>query len=105
MKNIKQKMAALLTVGAIVAVNIPASGAAQKLPEGVYPKAGVVVSVDDAKDVIEIETYAGVKYSWHGAEDWQIGDIAALIMYDNGTPQVADDAILAVRYTCLPAQK
>lgn len=43
--------------------------------------------------------YFGYIYSFEGSDDWAPGDIAALIMGDNGTPEnIKDDTINAVRY-------
>ena len=35
---------------------------------------------------------------FYGAEDWMIDDIAAMIIDDCGTPEVAGDKIASVRY-------
>ena len=32
------------------------------------------------------------------SEDWFEGDIAALVMFDNGTPEIEDDKIITATY-------
>lgn len=32
------------------------------------------------------------------AEDWFEGDIAALVMFDNGTPEIEDDEVVTASY-------
>lgn len=63
-----------------------------------YPKTTQVVEIDKAHDIIILEDYNGFLWEWGGCEDWQIGDIASLIMEDNGTPIIYDDEIVSIRY-------
>ena len=63
-----------------------------------YPHAAVVVEVDDVGDCVYASDYNGEVWMFYGAEDWMIGDIAAMIIDDCGTPEVAGDKIVSVRY-------
>ena len=63
-----------------------------------YPHAAVVVEVDDVGDCVHASDYNGEVWMFYGAEDWMIGDIAAMIIDDCGTPEVAGDKIVSVRY-------
>lgn len=65
---------------------------------GLYPLAGTVVEVNRPDDTFTIEDGAGHLWRFHGAEDWEAGDLAALLMNDNSTEDVRDDVILQVRY-------
>lgn len=70
----------------------------QRQPE-LYPQAFVVDEIDQANDLVYIKTAAGYIYSFESVEDWMIGDIAAAIMSDNGTPDsITDDQIISIRY-------
>lgn len=62
----------------------------------VYPDAMMVTEVKD--DVVTVETATGNIFTFHGAEDYEVGDMVATIMYSNGTDNVTDDSILCVRY-------
>ena len=63
-----------------------------------YPLAGIVTGIDRDTDAVEWTDYSGNEWSFYGIEDWMIGDGVAAIMDDNGTENVADDAIVSVRY-------
>lgn len=64
-----------------------------------YPMAFVVDEIDRESDLVYIKTAAGFIYSFESVEDWMIGDIAAAIMSDNGTPEtITDDQIINIRY-------
>lgn len=64
----------------------------------VYPLCGVVIEVNHAEDYIAIEDFNGNIWEWNGAEDWCEGDIAAMIMEDNGTEIIYDDIIMDIAY-------
>lgn len=79
----------------IIALVVAAALAASAL---IYPECMEVVDIDRAADLVTLETSAGHLYQMTGAEDWQRGDLAALLMWSNGTPDdVTDDAILTAR--------
>lgn len=62
---------------------------------GQYPAAGTVTVCGDT---VFVEDSVGNIWSFEGAEDWETGDRAAMIMDDNGTKQIYDDAIMQIRY-------
>lgn len=64
-----------------------------------YPLAARVIDIQG--DTVSLCDGAGNVWKWEGAEDWQIGDIAAMIMSDNGTSEISDDEILEMRYSAL----
>lgn len=64
-----------------------------------YPNAGVVVGLDFGQDLVTISTGSGLLYEFYGIEDLYMGDIVALTMDDNGTPDtVLDDKIIDSKY-------
>ena len=63
----------------------------------IYPMTGEVVSVDYVADVVTIEAHNNL-WEFYGAEDWELGDVCACIMSDNGTKEIYDDEIIVVRY-------
>lgn len=65
----------------------------------IYPQAMKVTAVDANSDTVTLETSTGHVYEMHGAEDWMAGDIAAVIMFTNGTPVVTDDAVICARFS------
>ena len=65
---------------------------------GLYPTAATVTEIDRTADIVTVEDAAGQLWSFATADDWQIGDLAALLMWDSGTESIYDDVILSVRY-------
>lgn len=63
----------------------------------IYPMTGEVVSVDYTADIVTIESHDNL-WDFYGTDDWEVGDIAACIMSDNGTRIIYDDEILMARY-------
>lgn len=76
-----------------------------------YPKAAIVIQVDSERcselklclnhdlDEIMIEDCIGGIWVYQGADDWCEGDVAALIMDNNGTPSIYDDKIVKITYS------
>lgn len=72
--------------------------AESEISGNLYPLAGTVVEVNRPEDTVTVQDGAGNLWRFDGAEDWQPGDLAALLMNDCGTEDVRDDVILQVRY-------
>lgn len=62
----------------------------------IYPDAMQVVEIDEQRDLVTLETSTGLLYEFYGVtEERTVGDVAAVLMYNNGTTKTAlDDAIL-----------
>ena len=61
-----------------------------------YPLSGIVQEIEN--DTVIVMDGAGNEWSFNGAEDWEIGDIAAILMKDMNTQEIYDDQIVSVRY-------
>lgn len=66
--------------------------------ENFYPLATVVVEADAEKDVVTLEDGTGNLWAFEGVEDWELGDVCACIMGDNGTENISDDRIVSAKY-------
>lgn len=64
----------------------------------IYPAVGVVTDLDCEHDLVIFEDYNQNLWIFEGIEDWDIGDIGALLMDDMETESIYDDMILLVRY-------
>ena len=64
-----------------------------------YPQTMVVAHFNEYIDSATIETATGYQYSFWGVEDYQVGDIVAVIMNDNATETIEDDKIVSVRFS------
>lgn len=85
-----KKMCALIL---ILMLGLTAAAIAEE-----YPLTTRVYAVDPDADIVIVETFNGMLYSFDGVEDWMEGDCCAVIMNDNGTSEVFDDKIVSVRY-------
>ena len=61
-----------------------------------YPECGIITSIDD--DLVTIEFCNGNEFQFYGAKDYEINDLVAVEMSDNGTKTVSDDEILSTKY-------
>lgn len=72
---------------------------ADEVMSHVYPRCGTVIEVNYDEDVVVVADEADQVWVFEGCEDWMEGDLAAMIMDDNGTPDsIYDDVILDVLY-------
>lgn len=67
-------------------------------PADTYALTTKVVELDHENDVVVCEDFNGNLWEFYGCEDWQIDDIASLLMDGNGTPTIYDDEIMSARY-------
>lgn len=66
----------------------------------IYPHSGVVTSVDYEQDTITVSCSKQVHepHIIRGAEDWFVGDICSMLMFNNLTSEtIADDIVLSTR--------
>lgn len=64
----------------------------------IYPLSAEITDVNYEDDIITITDYSGEEWVYEGCEDWEIGDGASLIMYNNMTLEIYDDVILTIKY-------
>ena len=65
-----------------------------------YPRVAVVSAIDKDTDTVTVTDSVGYMWDFEGIEDWMIGDVVAMTMYDNCTEDIIlDDEILKVHYT------
>lgn len=62
-----------------------------------YPRSAVVRSIQN--DTVYFEDSTGHLFTWRGAEDWEVGDNAAMLMDSRGTKYINDDEIIKVMYS------
>ena len=63
-----------------------------------YPLTARVYAIDYDEDTVIVETFNGDLFDFDGVEDWAEDDCCSLIMDDNGTALIYDDAIVSARY-------
>ena len=62
-----------------------------------YALTTCVVEVDRDNDIVTCEDYNGNLWEFYGAEDWEVGDCASLLMYTRGTLIIYDDEVQGAR--------
>ena len=67
------------------------------MERNLYPKSVVVETVDAENDIVIVADSNGFLWGFSGCEDWQVGDVAAMIMDSRGTREIFDDAIVVVQ--------
>lgn len=65
----------------------------------IYATTMRVTAIDNAKDIVTMETATGHIFEMEGTEDYMIGDYVSLVMDDNGTPGITDDIIVSAQYS------
>lgn len=90
MKNAGKLMAAVAASALIALALIIA------FIRSIYPDAMTVTEISG--DLVTIETATGNQFQFYGAEDYEEGDLVAVLMYSKGTEKVTDDIIVRVRY-------
>lgn len=90
MKNIGKLMAAV-AVSALIALFLILA-----FIRSLYPDAMTITEISG--DLVTIETATGNQFQFYGAEDYEEGDLVAVLMYSKGTENVTDDIIIRVRY-------
>ena len=90
MKNIGKLMAAV-AASALIALSLGLA-----FLRSLYPDAMTITEISG--DLVTIESSTGNRFQFYGAEDYEEGDLVAVLMYSKGTENVTDDIILRVRY-------
>lgn len=92
----------LAAVATLVAFSVPASEAKTTKPGTItmYPKTTICLAVNHQTDTVTVADCNGTKWTFNGCQDFEEGDLIALIMNDNGTPDtIWDDTVVTARYS------
>lgn len=65
-----------------------------------YPKTTICLAVNRQMDVVTVADCNGTEWTFADCQDFEEGDLIALIMNDSGTPDtIWDDTIITARYS------
>lgn len=65
-----------------------------------YPNTAIVTSVNYETDIFTVATSTNISYTLKGVEDWQVGDLASLLMYDLGNDgDITNDLVIELKYS------
>lgn len=85
-------MALLILTMCVVFVNAEAE------QTGLYANVGIITRLDEDENLIFVEDCLGFVWCFEGIEDWDIGDMVAMVFDDMGTELIFDDEIISMRY-------
>lgn len=92
-------LALALTATAAITVGAAKVSVPPDVPD-LYARSGAVISVGYSADVVTVEDSVGFRWEFNGCEDWIVGDVADLLMWDNNSPEsILDDVVLDARYS------
>lgn len=63
-----------------------------------YPLTTIITAVDAENDVVECQDCNGNVWEFTGCDDWQVEDVASLIVFNNKTDDITDDEIIMANY-------
>ena len=66
---------------------------------GFYAHTAVIVEFNYDEDVVVVEDAIGFLWEFEGVEDYFVGDVVSMLMWNNGTESIFDDIILDVVYS------
>ena len=65
-----------------------------------YPKTTICLAVNHQADTVTVSDCNGTEWTFNGCQDFEEGDLIALIMNDNGTQNyIWDDTVVTARYS------
>lgn len=105
MKDAIGMIAALLCCAGIIFLagfsvgRMTAPQSQENTAETTYSATMVVTDTDFFSDTVTLEDSTGNLWVFHGVEDWQVGDVASVLMGTNNTAEIRDDRILNVQHS------
>lgn len=94
----KIKKIAIIVLSSMFLGGTQQKKSSDEVAKSYYALTTVVEKVDRKKDIVTCMDFNGNLWEFYGTEDWQKDDIASLLMYDNGTPDIYDDIIVKSYY-------
>ena len=98
MKKIICALMVLELLVAGVAMGCAASAKGETI-EDVYAITTVVVELNHRNDTVTCQDFNGNLWVFYGVEDWLVGDVATLIMWNAETDTIYDDEIVHAYYS------
>lgn len=88
-----------LAVTALIAAELMSSASEIEPTGHFYAQTAIITDMNYDFDVVMTTTLTGRTRIFYGTEDWFVGDVCSILMYDNGTPEIYDDIIVDVNYS------
>lgn len=97
-QNIFALLAAYILLVAFIAMGCAVCAKAEAI-EDVYAMTTVVVALDHEEDSVTCQDFNGNLWVFYGVEDWSVGDVATLIMWNAESDIIYDDEVLDAYYS------
>ncbi len=97
--TIAQKILIVIILLAILVFPIVALDHYGSQHTNLYALTTVVTEVDMEADTVTCEDYNDNLWVFDGAEDWEVGDCASLLMDSKGTKKIRDDVVEGAKYS------
>lgn len=69
------------------------------ISNNLHSRVAIITKIDEESNLVTATCGNGNVFSFYDTnEDWMLGDLCSLIMYDNGTEVVSDDKVISARY-------
>ena len=95
MKNIKNKS----LYGIIIILTTIIIVMSVVVTNNFYSRVAMITEIDEENNLITVTCGNGNIFSFYDTdEDWYVGDLCSLIMFDSGTEIVYDDKVVCSRY-------
>ena len=94
----KKAITAAIIIILLLAIGIKAAGNHNFL----YPQTCIITAIDEEKDLVTVETCTGLQFQFYGIQDYDNGDLVAILFFGGWTSKVTDDVILLHRYAGWP---
>ena len=88
----------VMVCGMCIGANANASEGRNFNENHIYSLTTVVECVDYDHNRVYCKDFNGEVWCFNGCEDWIEGDIASMVMFDNGSKIIYDDEIISVKY-------
>ena len=97
-KGLYTAVSIILFIALIFSCSIIVDGRCRlKVERDFYPKCATIETVDREHDIVIVADCSGFLWGFSGCEDWEVGDVVAMIMNTRGTPEIFDDVIVQTR--------
>lgn len=66
--------------------------------EELYARVAIISGFESECDLVYLADIAGNTWAMYGIEDWSIGDVVCIILWNAGTDLIMDDEIVSATY-------
>ena len=92
----------IITIGIIIIVGLITvcsfNLGSDNREKNLYPLSTIVWKVNEGNNKVTVMDFNGNLWQFNGIEDWEVGDVASLIMDSKNTDTIFDDEIVKAQY-------